>query len=86
MSALPLSPGTLLHSPLCLRASTFPSLRCIPLTPRYLYAFLLFFLLLCILGQRFVHVYTAAAWLDALCQLATCFILSTEEWAQMAAE
>jgi len=49
-------------------------------------AFLVVYLLLYALGQRFVYIYTATAWLDALCQLATCLQLSDEFKAELAAE
>ena len=41
--------------------------------------------LLLIRWQRLVHVYTATAWFDALCQLYTCF-LSPVDRAELAAE
>lgn len=53
---------------------------------RYVNAFFIFYLLLYVLGQRFVRVYMVAAWLDALCQLTMCFTLSNEDRMDLAAE
>lgn len=37
------------------------------------------YLLLSVLGQRLVHVYTAGAWLDAFCQLYTCLLADADK-------
>ena len=44
----------------------------------YLQAFFAVFLLLILFGQRFVHLVTGLVWLDALCQLAMCLLLSRD--------
>ena len=33
-----------------------------------------FYIAIMVLGQRFVHLYAAAVWLDALTQLSVCFL------------